>query len=167
MKQSEAKITLTIKEWHNNHPRYADLTQIIEQEKQTGWVNFSADWHQSSHILVATRGETIVGFLRYVVQEIGPDMDCPPIKLEGRALTESKILAFGVPEVYRRQGIGRALQSEALRRAKDHGCHQVRSRNSGHYSPASHQLKLSMGFAVHPTGDETDKHDVYFVKPVN
>ena len=64
----------------------------------------------------------------YVVWEIGPhDRGHPPVKRDGKALTEAKIIAFGVPSAQRRQGIGRALQEHVLRRARALGCYQVRS----------------------------------------
>jgi len=166
LEQPAAERPLVIEEWSENHSRWADLMQTIAEQKQTNWATFNADFHRSSHILVATQGEVIAGFLRYVLQEIGPDMGCPSLKLRGKSLIEAKILAFGVKETQRRQGIGRALQAEALRQARQQGCYQVRSHSSG-YSQANHQLKLSMGFAVHPFVDGDDDRAVYFVRPLH
>ena len=53
----------------------------------------------------------------YVVWEIGPhDRRHPPVKRDGKVLTEAKIIAFGVQ-----------LQEHVLRRARALGCYQVRS----------------------------------------
>ena len=113
---------------------------------------------------MAKQDGSVVGFLMYVVWEIGPhDRDHPPVVLNGRKLTEAKILAFGVREAYRRRGIGRALQEHTLRRARDLGCHQVRSvSDAGH--PQNHRLKLAMGFAVEPM--ERDQPTLAFVMPL-
>ena len=80
-----------------------------------------------------------------------------------KTLTEAKIINFGVKEEYRRQGIGRALQEETLRLAKDLGCYQVRS-VSRYDRAENHQLKLSMGFGVEPM--ERDKPSLAFVMPL-
>jgi GNAT superfamily N-acetyltransferase len=107
----------------------------------------------------------VIGFLRFVVQEIGPDDDLPSVMLEGIALLEAKILAFGVREAYRRQGIGRALQEKAIYRAEELGCHQVRSHSSGSYAE-NHRMKLAMGFGVHPIRRGEDERGAYFILPL-
>lgn len=156
---------ITIEEWSETHPRWPELMAFIAVQNQTNWVNFKADFHLSSHLLVARLDEVIAGFLRFVIQEIGPDMDCPPVIFEGVLLTEAKVLAFGVDPAYRRQGIGWALQESLLGRAKKLGCYQVRSHSSGS-NEANHQLKLAMGFAVHPIVRGEDKRGVYFIMPL-
>ena len=99
-----------------------------------------------------------------MVWEIGPhDRGHPPVKRDGKVLTEAKIIAFGVPPTQRRQGIGRALQEHVLRRAQALGCYQVRSVRRWSRQ-ANHQLKLSMGFAVEPM--ERDEPSVAFVMPL-
>lgn len=154
-------------EWTSNHIRWQELRAVIEQEKQTTWLDFTAEWHLSSHILVAERDGAIVGFLRFTVQAIGAEDDLPdilPISSEGRLYTEAKILAFGVPEVYRRQGIGRALQEAAIRFAYDLGCWQIRSFSDTGYD-ANYQVKLSLGYAVHVLNSER-RQGVYFLLPL-
>ena len=99
----------------------------------------------------------------YVVWNIGPqDRDHPPLAVDGRTLKEAKIIAFGVKEAYRRQGIGRALQGYAIRRARALGCYQVRSVSDGTH-PENRQLKLAMSFAVEPM--ERDKPTLAFIMP--
>jgi GNAT superfamily N-acetyltransferase len=156
---------IQIEEWHNTHPNWPALLQCVQEEDQLNWLNASAEFHQSSHVLVALTQAEIAGFLRLVTQKIGPDMDTPPVLYKGEPLIEAKILAFGVKPVYRRQGIGRALQLAAIALARRLGCYQLRSHSGGDY-PANHQLKLSLGFGVHPVIRGEDKAGVYFIMPL-
>ncbi len=156
---------LLVEEWDTAHPQWPVLVQAVEAQEQTDWAIFHAAFHQSSHVLVARQGEQVVGFLRFVVQEIGPDMGCPPVTFDGVALTEAKVLAFGVDPAHQRQGIGRTLQEDLLRRATAAGCYQVRSHSSGSHA-ANHRLKLAMGFGVHPIVRGEDNQGVYFVMPL-
>ena len=154
-----------IEAWENNHPAWSALMQYVQEENQLDWVNFSADFHQSSRMLVALLGDEVIGFLRLVTQEIGPDMDCLTLHYEGKALIEAKVLAFGVKSAYRGQGVGRALQEAAIALAKRLDCYQLRSHSDGDHQ-ANHHLKLSMGFGVHPTIRGDDKRAVYFIMPL-
>ena len=156
---------LVIEEWDQTHPRWGELLAVVDALKQARWVTDRYDWHRSSHVLVAIKGSAITGFLRVVTQEIGPDAGCDPVVLNGVALLEAKILAFGVLPPYRRQGIGRALQQACVRRAAQLNCYQVRSHSSGD-NAANHQLKLAMGFGVHPIVRGEDRRGVYFVLPL-
>src|SRR6185436_6771878 len=116
-----------IEEWDDHHPRFPALMDFIHREGQSDWATFNADWHQSSHLLVARRAQALVGFLRFVIQPIGPDADCPPIQFKGGNLLEAKVLAFAVDKAYQRRGIGRQLQETLIQRAQALGCHQIRS----------------------------------------
>ena len=154
-----------IERWSFDHPRFNELREIIEAEQQTRYLTFEAEWHHSSHLLVALREAGIVGFLRFVVQEIGPDNEQPSVYLSGVALTEAKILAFGVVEKAQGQSVGRFLQQATLDWARELGCYQVRSQSDGKNS-ANHHLKLSMGFAVHPIIRGDDDRGAYFIMPL-
>jgi ribosomal-protein-serine acetyltransferase len=156
---------LTIAEWDDRHPGWPSLLTIIEQVGQQDWVNAHFPWHRTSHLLVATKGDIVVGFLRLVTQEIGGDDDLPPTIFQGEALLEGKVMAFGVVETYRRQGIGRALQEAALRLAQRLGCYQLRSHSSGD-NMANHRLKLAMGFAIHRIVRGSDQRGAYFIMPL-
>ena len=87
---------------------------------KTGWA-FNSHFEQfTRYFLAAKRDGAIVGFLMFVVWDIGPnDRDHPPVQIDGKTLREAKIIAFGVKKAYRRQGIGRALQEYTLKRAKE------------------------------------------------
>ena len=156
---------VTIAEWDRGHGRWPELMQLVAELGQSAWVSFAADFHRSSHLLVATHEQAVAGFLRFVVQEIGSDDGRPAVTFHGRPLTEAKVLAFGVVPAYRRQGIGRALQLAAIDHATRLGCYQVRSHSSG-YNTANHRLKLSLGFGVHPVVRGDDTAGVYFILPL-
>ena len=157
--------TLAIAEWNVTHRDWSQLLAVIAQAEQMDWVNARFDWHQSSHMLVATQGGMVVGFLRLVTQLIGADEDLPSALLDGLALIEGKVMAFAVVEPHRRRGIGRALQSAAITLAKRLGCYQLRSHSSGG-NLANHQLKLSMGFAIHRITRGDDQQGAYFMLPL-
>jgi GNAT superfamily N-acetyltransferase len=154
-----------IEEWPDTHPDWPALMACVQAEDQLNWVNFSAEFHRSSHMVVALWHEEVIGFLRLVTQEIGSDMDASSVLYRGEVLIEAKILAFGVKPDYRRQGIGRALQTAAIDLARRLGCYQLRSHSSG-WNKANHQLKLSMGFGVHPEIRGEDRAGAYFVMPL-
>lgn len=116
-------------------------------------------------MIVALSDSLIIGFLRFVTQIIGTDDDHEPVIFNDSALVEAKVLAFGVVEPYRNQGIGWALQEHTLRYAKQLGCYQVRSYSSGR-NTANHHLKLAMGFGVHPIVRGDDTGGVYFIMPL-
>ena len=156
---------LTIEEWELEHARCSELLELVRQLNQRDWFTFTAEWHASSHVLVALYGVEIVGFLRFVLQDIGPDMDCPPIQWKGKNLREAKVLAFGVLPLQRRQGIGRKLQEALRQRAQLLDCYQIRSHSSGE-NLANHQLKLSLGYGVQPVVRGDDRRGVYFILPL-
>jgi GNAT superfamily N-acetyltransferase len=158
-------MTCRIAEAKEGETLWAAAHALGAKLEQRNWLTFRAEWHQSSHLLVASMPEQAIGFLRFVIQTIGPDMDCPEVVVNGVALTEAKIMAFGVAEEWRRQGIGRALQSAAINHARKLGCYQVRSHSDGD-SDANHQLKLAMGFAIHPIVRGDDRKGCYFMMPL-
>ncbi|MCY4110692.1 MAG: GNAT family N-acetyltransferase [Chloroflexi bacterium] len=134
-----------------------DLADAVGQAE---YFAYEAEWHLDKHTLVAVKSDRVVGFLRFVVQEIGPDSDRASLTLRGEPMREAYVLAFGVADDQRRRGVGTALQNELIERAATLGCLQVRSRSAGDRA-ANHALKLSLGFGVHPTKD-TDQ-GVFFV----
>ena len=138
-------------------PAAQDLADALGQAEHFA---YEAAWHLEKHTLIAVASGRVVGLLNFAVQEIGPDSDRPSLTLRGEPMREAYVLAFGVAEDHRRCGVGAALQNELIERATTLGCLQVRSRSAGDRL-ANHELKLSLGFGVHPTKD-TDK-GVFFV----
>lgn len=135
---------LTISRWTSDHPDWTKLASLIAQLEQTNWVEFQADWHQESILLVAKINAQPVGFLRYVIQAIGVEEDLEPVQFEGAILREAKVIAFGVGPAMRRQGIGMRLQQTLIEESRQAGCYQVRSHSSLDNS-ANHQPSWRWG----------------------
>ena len=141
------------------------LEHLIARLNQADYVAFQAYWHLQSHLLAASQKGLPVGFLRFVIQQIGAEDDLKPLQLAGTTLTEAKVLAFGVSPEHRRQGIGRALQLVLMKQAEQAGCYQIRS-HSAAANTANHQLKLSLGYAVHPLPSASNRDGFYFILPL-
>ena len=156
---------IAIEEWGPAHVRWQELLDVVAGLSQMEWLTFRAEWHFSSHVLVAQHRDRITGFLRFVVQEIGPDAGCPPIQWKGESLKEAKVIAFGVSPAWRGKGIGRLLQWALQQHALSLGCYQIRSHSSGD-NLANHQLKLSLGYGVHPITRGEDTRGAYFILPL-
>jgi GNAT superfamily N-acetyltransferase len=156
---------ITIEVWNESHPRRQELVDLVDELQQAAWTWIRFEWHRSNHLLVGLVDGEVVGFLRFVVQDIGSDDEHALVSYHGEVLTEAKVLAFGVKPALRRQGIGRALQEACLREATRLGCYQVRSHSGGEHDE-NHQLKLALGFGVHPVIRDTDNRGVYFVMPL-
>jgi len=154
----------SIQELTPDHLDWPEFVALVNDLNQAGWV-FNPYFEQFSRYFLGARQDgTIVGFLMFVVWDIGPhDRDHPPIQIHGKTLKEAKILAFGVNEGYRRQGIGTALQEYTIKQANLFDCYQVRS-VSGESYPENHHLKLAMGFAVEPM--EREEKCLAFVMPL-
>lgn len=156
-------MSYSMEEWSPENSLWQELVQVITEEKQASALDSFFEQFQR-YFLVALNEGNIVGFLMFVVWEIGPhDRGHEPVQLKGKILTEAKIIAFGVHKSHRREGIGRALQEHVLMRAKELDCYQVRS-VSRNDRLENHQLKLSMGFAVEPM--EREKPHFAFVMPL-
>ena len=155
---------LSIEELTADHLDWQEFVVLVNDLNQEDWA-FNPYFEQfSRYFLAAKKNGIIVGFLMFVVWDIGPhDRDHPSIEINGKTLKEAKILAFGVKEGYRRQGIGTALQAYTIKQARLFNCYQVRS-VSGENHPENHLLKLSMGFAVEPM--ERDEKCLAFVMPL-
>ncbi len=114
----------------------------------------------ADRVLGAFDGDRCLGFLRFFVQVIGSEEGRPPVVLNGLALTEGFVEAFGVHREARKRGIGSALQQRAQEMCRALGCYQIRSR-----SPASsienYALKVAGGYVLHPS-NENDSY--YFLK---
>lgn len=142
------------------------LNALIDELEQRRWVELTTEWQLESRVLGAFDEDgTAVGLLRYVIQPIGPDQGCQQSIIDGEALTEAKILAFGTRPDRRRQGIGSALQRRAIADAAAAGCWQVRSHSAGGYR-ANHRLKFRLGFAFHPEVRGGDDRGGYFILPL-
>jgi GNAT superfamily N-acetyltransferase len=157
---------IVVERWSDAHPRWPELMALpdvadldLEAKVQP--------WHLAIYTLVASDGENIAGVLRFWTQEIGVDEDKPVFVVDSAPAIEAKVVTFHVLEGLRRRGIGRRLQVEAVRWARELGCYQMRSR-SPYASAGNHGLKGSLGFGVSPGRNRPDGHEdtAFFVLPL-
>ncbi len=155
-----------IEAWTTEHPNWIALATLVDELGQTDWVAFQADWHLSWHMLVARLADKPVGFLYYMAQTIGVEEDRPAVMVNGKPLTEGKVIAFGVAAANALAAIGRLLRTRLITECQAQGCHQIRS-HSDDDNAENHQLKLSMGFAMHPLVPGQGKDGAYFLLPLH
>ncbi|MDE0198206.1 MAG: GNAT family N-acetyltransferase [Caldilineaceae bacterium] len=153
------EVEVKIVEVTEENQLWAQLWPVVEHLEQQPYIEVQAGHFRSSHVFAALVKDRPVGFLRFVVQRLGEDEGRPPIVFRDEVLYEAKIIAFGVLPEERNQGIGRLLQLEAIRRAQELGCCQVRSR-SAYENDANYRLKISMGFGIQPS---LENDSVYFL----
>ena len=147
---------VSIEQIDEPHQKWNELNQFIEANGlvRNGVYAEGAD-KADRCLLAASVKREIIGFLMFLVQPIGPEVGCPMLfGRDGKPLTEAKIRSFFVVERYRGNGIGTALQREAITHARDMGVYQVRSR-SDVSRKANYAIKLKLGFAATPEAEET------------
>jgi GNAT superfamily N-acetyltransferase len=161
--------SFSLEEWTPTHTRWQELVHMMEALGQDYYWQQAAHFVQFQHyFLVVVHDDELVGFLQFFLQSIGPDRDCPPLSLHGKVLLEAKILAFAVRKEWRRQGIGTVLQLQAISRARQLGCYQVRSYSSNTSEhEANYQLKLALGFAAQPEFRGEKNTGVNFLMPLS
>jgi GNAT superfamily N-acetyltransferase len=143
-----------IESWSEDGPRWTELVELFDAQEQRRWVLPDEQrLRPSSEVLVAVADELPVGFLVFLVQEIGPPDNCPAI-----GQTEAKVVGFAVSADYRRRGIGTALQRRALELARELGCYQLRSVTDV-WRVENRQVKPALGFGVHPTVRRVENED--------
>lgn len=158
-----------VEEWRETHPRWDELVACIRAETtreypQERWaLHVHPPGEPDVHFLAALCEQDVVGFLKVVEQRIGPADDVPEIWRAGLPITEAKITAFGVRRTHQRQGIGTALQTEAIRLAIDLGCYQVRSQSSI-ANQANNAVKMKLGFGIVPDFRANRPASVFWVK---
>jgi GNAT superfamily N-acetyltransferase len=128
-------------------------------EAETTRLTLQGEHFKASQVLAAFAGDQPAGYLRFITQRLGEDENRPLVAFNGQVLVEAKIIGFAVLPEYRNRGLGRALQREAIRRAREAGCYQIRSRSHARHA-ANHHLKIALGFAIQPSLEDDS---VYFV----
>lgn len=159
-RDASRELKITILEVTEESQLWKQLWPVIGKLEQQPYIEVQAGHFSSSHVFAALVEGQPVGFLRFVVQRLGEDEGRPPIVFRDKVLDEAKIIAFGVLPEERNQGIGRSLQLEAMGRAGELNCCQVRSR-SDYGNDANYHLKISLGFGIQPSLEDDS---VYFVK---
>ena len=162
MRNNEIKIT----EWDSTNPRWSELEQFFNNYKE-GLQEIIRGYDQrDSRVLVASTKRQIAGLLRLIVIPIGPENDLPAVKINEKELLQAKVMNFFVLPEFRRRGIGRRLQEEAIALAKSLSCYQLVSFSYDEHKE-NHRLKLSMGYAVQPEFRQNGKaHGLYFIMPL-
>ena len=166
--QTSEKRPFSLQELAEDHPRWPDFVRCLEETvpEQAPFVLGDYARHLPRYLSVAFQDDQVVGFLRFGIQPVGAEEQCPPLVLNGVTLTEAKIHAFAVHPEHRGQGIGTALQREAIRRARELGCYQLASHSGyGPETSASHHVKLSLGFSALPE-THGDQQSIRFLMPL-
>ena len=160
--------SFSLQELTEDHPRWPDFVRCLEETapEQAPFVLDEYARHLPCYLSVAFQDDQIVGFLRFGIQPIGAEEHCPPLDLGGTILTEAKIHAFAVRPECCNQGIGSALQRQAIRRARELGCYQLASLSGfGPETSASHHVKLSLGFSALPEA-HGNQRSIRFLMPL-
>ena len=166
--QTSEKRPFSLQELAGGHLRWPDFVRCLEETapEQAPFVLGDYARHLPCYLFVAFQDEQIVGFLRFSIQPVGAEEQCPSLILNGVTLTEAKIHAFAVHPGRRGQGIGTALQRQAIRSARDLGCYQLASHSGcGPDTSASHHVKLSLGFSALPEA-HGDQRSIRFLMPL-
>jgi GNAT superfamily N-acetyltransferase len=177
----EARVA--IERFTPDHSLWSDFCAHLAQHTMARWVLQPASdgvgWSQQPlpalYFLGSVEANRVVGHIalkmqRLVLPKIARDTKTQPLTTrDERTLRELFVQTFAVNEDFRNQGRGRMLQLAALDLCHSLGCYQMRSWSSAERL-ANYALKLSMGFAVHPSIQETADgqriQGVYFVKTV-
>ena len=147
-----------------DHPNWEALAAHLAAHGDASWVLDGGGQPKNGRLvfLGALVDEQLVGSLTLLKQPIeipatewAEDRELCLRDAGGSVLYEMFVQTFSVDEAYRRRGIGRALQEEALQQARMLGCYQVRSWSSLDKT-ANYELKLAMRFAFHPAIYQTD-----------
>lgn len=156
----------TIERWEAAHPRWSELIGLPDVE-DLDLEPKTQEWHLGTYTLVALSDDEIAGVLRFWTQEIGVDEDKPPFLVLGERAVEAKVVTFHVLDEFRRRGIGRTLQLEAVKWARELGCYQIRTR-SAYGRTENHGLKASLGFGISPGRNRPDgpEDTAFFVMPL-
>jgi GNAT superfamily N-acetyltransferase len=157
---------VVVERWSPDHPRWRELMALpdvidLDLESKT------QPWHLGTFTLVSVKGSGIVGVLRFWTQVIGVDEDKPTFAADDEPAIEAKVVTLHVVDAFRRQGLGRRLQLEAVRWARELGCYQVRSR-SPYTSRGNHAMKAALGFGISPGRNtvDGDRDTAFFVLPL-
>jgi hypothetical protein len=64
---------IRIEQWDDSNKRWAQLVELLEREDQLCWIlPEDGPLRPDAHVFVALQADAVVGFLAFIVQEIGP-----------------------------------------------------------------------------------------------
>ncbi len=161
-----------------DHALWAEYAAHLRHTNQARWVLGDDDQPTEPFwFLGAAEDGQVVGNLALKEQGISMPatewsggVDKPLLDAEGVPVRETFVMTFFVEAPHRRRGIGRALQEAAVAWTRERGCLQMRSWSSLD-RPENYAMKLSMGFAMHPSVHDAaggfQVSGVYFVKRVD
>lgn len=160
-----------------DHPHWQDYVAHMQRANMARWaVDANGQPRTPLHFLGVHKDNAVIGHISLKQQPLtcpatswSAELDPTVYNADGTPLTELYVYTFAVDEAHRRRGIGRALQCAALEYTRAQGCYQLRSWSSLDH-PENYQLKIALGFAMHPAIFKTDSglevSGVYFVKSV-
>lgn len=130
-----------------------EQVQFVEGDYFKHGKNISFGWFEK---------ETLVGCIRYCIQDIGYEQKTPPIQHKGKTLSEAKINAFAVKQQHRNKGIGKQLQLKVIEDAKNKGCSQLSS-YSTYDKVENYTVKVNLGFCIQPEVQPNGTKGCYFL----
>ena len=108
-----------IESWNENDPRWAELVGLFDTQGQLRWVLPDEErLRPSSEVLVAVADERPVGFLVFLVQEIGPPTtvlrSAKPRQRWSRSLSVPNTVAVGLERRYNDAPLRLRVSSAAI-----------------------------------------------------
>jgi GNAT superfamily N-acetyltransferase len=143
-------VTPNIARIDQGHELWAELEEHLQRSGDWRWVSNEQGILPGVRFIAALCDGRVVGHISLKQQELEVPSEPPTsLSLSGRNVYENFVQTFHVDEAYRRQGLGSALQLEALEWSRELGCFQLRSWSSLDRQ-ANYALKLKLGFAFCP-----------------
>src|SRR5687767_15038891 len=69
---------ITIEEWESQNAQWPELLALVTQLNQSDWLNFTADWYISSHVLVARAAHKLLAFYDSSFRRLDPMLTAHP-----------------------------------------------------------------------------------------
>lgn len=168
---------MAVQKFSQTHTHWAQYLEHTDKHDMTRWItdeqrNALPDVHYLGYLLDGS----VVGHLALKEQplivpqtEWSRGLEHTVTSENNETLTELYVLTFAVDEEFRRHGYGSTLQRAGLTLGRERRAYQMRSWSSLD-KDANFDLKLKLGFAVHPctcfgpSGEEIS--GVYFIATI-
>lgn len=140
-----------------SHPLWPQAYRHLQATDCWRWVSKDDCLGDHMIILIAVVAEDVVGHISLKHQQLEmPTMPVSPVLYKNETVWETFVQTFYVIEAWRRKGVGKRLQEEAMVVSREKGCWQMRSWSSCDKGD-NYQLKLALGFAFCPAKMEVNK----------